>query len=81
MKINEMICADAREVADAGLLQPSGVFLGLLNKGYLRHDGLEHVMAFAPIRPSWRRRHWSSPRVMASSYAVMIASRHCSLLC
>ena len=34
---------------------------------------------YSPIRPSWRRRHWS-PRVMAGSYAVMIASRHCSLL-
>ena len=42
--------ASTREAADAGLLQPSGVFLGLLNKGYLRHDGPEHVMAFAPTR-------------------------------
>ena len=39
-----------REAADVGLLQPSGVFLRLLNKGYLRHDGPEHVMVFAPTR-------------------------------
>ena len=29
---------------------PSGCFLGKLDKDYLRHDGPEHVMAFAPTR-------------------------------
>jgi len=42
--------AFAREVACAGLFEPRGVFLGALNERYLRHDGPEHVMAFAPTR-------------------------------
>ncbi len=42
--------AVVREVASAGLFEPRGVFLGALNKRYLRHDGPEHVMAFAPTR-------------------------------
>jgi len=42
--------ATEREVARAGLTGPSGVFLGRLGSHYLRHDGPEHVMAFAPTR-------------------------------
>lgn len=42
--------ATSREIRKAGLLQPSGVFLGQLSERYLRHDGPEHVMAFAPTR-------------------------------
>jgi type IV secretion system protein VirD4 len=42
--------ASPREVAKAGLLQPAGVMLGSLRGNYLRHDGPEHVMAFAPTR-------------------------------
>ena len=38
------------EVRDAGLLGDQGVFLGRLGQDYLRHDGPEHVMAFAPTR-------------------------------
>ena len=38
------------EVVDAGLLKPTGVFLGRHGADYLRHDGPEHVMAFAPTR-------------------------------
>jgi len=34
----------------AGLLRPVGVFLSRFDGEYLRHDGLEHVMAFAPTR-------------------------------
>lgn len=34
----------------AGLLGKGGVFLGQLRGAYLRHDGPEHVMAFAPTR-------------------------------
>ena len=34
----------------AGLLKPAGVFLGSHGPAYLRHDGPEHVMAFAPTR-------------------------------
>lgn len=42
--------ADAREVRDAGLLRPDGVILGRWRNGYLRHDGPEHVLCFAPPR-------------------------------
>jgi len=42
--------ASAREIEQAGLLRPAGVFLGRLGRQYLRHDGPEHVMAFAPTR-------------------------------
>ena len=38
------------EVEGAGLLKPAGVFLGSHGPAYLRHDGPEHVMAFAPTR-------------------------------
>ena len=42
--------AGRKEIARAGLLRPTGVFLGQLDHHYLRHDGPEHVMAFAPTR-------------------------------
>ena len=39
-----------REIRRAGLLGGRGVFLGDFEGNYLRHDGAEHVMAFAPTR-------------------------------
>ncbi|HTM81613.1 conjugal transfer protein TraG [Asticcacaulis sp.] len=42
--------ARSAEVEAAGLLRDRGVFLGRLGADYLRHDGPEHVMAFAPTR-------------------------------
>ncbi len=42
--------ATSRDVEGAGLFRPAGVFLGRLGGRYLRHDGPEHVMAFAPTR-------------------------------
>ena len=47
--------AKTRDVKAAGLLKPEGVFLGrwkadYLRHAYIRHDGPEHVMAFAPTR-------------------------------
>ena len=42
--------ADRAEVRAAGLLGPDGVVLGKLGRGYLRHDGPEHVLCFAPTR-------------------------------
>jgi len=42
--------ADAAEIHKAGLTDPAGVFLGLHRERYLRHDGPEHVLAFAPTR-------------------------------
>lgn len=38
------------EVRSAGLLGPDGVVLGRLERQYLRHDGPEHVLCFAPTR-------------------------------
>ena len=38
------------EISRAGLTRDTGVFLGRHGSRYLRHDGPEHVMAFAPTR-------------------------------
>jgi type IV secretion system protein VirD4 len=42
--------ANTVEVKAAGLLGPDGVVLGRLDSAYLRHDGPEHVLCFAPTR-------------------------------
>jgi type IV secretion system protein VirD4 len=42
--------ASLREVTGAGLTRSTGIVLGQLGPQYLRHDGPEHVMAFAPTR-------------------------------
>jgi type IV secretion system protein VirD4 len=42
--------ANADEIKKAGMLGPDGVVLGRLDSGYLRHDGPEHVLCFAPTR-------------------------------
>lgn len=42
--------ASEREVRAAGMFGDRGVFLGRLDRNYLRHEGPEHVMAFAPTR-------------------------------
>src|ERR1700686_2762117 len=42
--------AETREVRHAGLFGPDGVLLGRWRDGYLRHDGPEHVLCFAPTR-------------------------------
>jgi type IV secretion system protein VirD4 len=45
--------ADPREIQQAGLIRAAGVFLGKLSGkvlAYLRHDGPEHVIVFAPTR-------------------------------
>ncbi|MCP1222304.1 conjugal transfer protein TraG [Acetobacter orientalis] len=42
--------ADAVEVKEAGLLDPDGVVLGRWDQDYLRHNGPEHVLCFAPTR-------------------------------
>ena len=38
------------EIRRSGLTGPAGVFLGRKDGDYLRHEGPEHVMAFAPTR-------------------------------
>jgi type IV secretion system protein VirD4 len=42
--------AEKGEVKAAGLLGQDGVVLGKLKRDYLRHDGPEHVLCFAPTR-------------------------------
>ncbi|MBO6756389.1 MAG: conjugal transfer protein TraG [Roseibium sp.] len=42
--------AETKDVAAAGLLDPDGVVLGRFARDYLRHDGPEHVLCFAPTR-------------------------------
>jgi type IV secretion system protein VirD4 len=42
--------ASPRDIRAAGLAADAGVFLGSTASHYLRHDGPEHVMAFAPTR-------------------------------
>lgn len=42
--------AEDREIRAAGLLGPDGVVLGKFDRDYLRHDGPEHVLCFAPTR-------------------------------
>jgi type IV secretion system protein VirD4 len=42
--------ATPREVRAAGLAGPDGVVLGRLGREYLRHDGPERVLCFAPTR-------------------------------
>ncbi|MEH3117263.1 MAG: conjugal transfer protein TraG [Methylorubrum populi] len=42
--------ASPEEVKAAGLLGSDGVLLGRLDRDYLRHDGPEHVLCFAPTR-------------------------------
>ncbi len=42
--------ANEDEVVRAGLLSPDGVVLGRFERRYLRHDGPEHVLCFAPTR-------------------------------
>jgi type IV secretion system protein VirD4 len=42
--------ATALEIRAAGLSVPDGVVLGQFERDYLRHDGPEHVLCFAPTR-------------------------------
>ncbi|WP_176591856.1 conjugal transfer protein TraG [Sphingobium sp. EM0848] len=42
--------ASSRDVRRAGLYRPAGVMLGRHGHHYSRHEGPEHVMAFAPTR-------------------------------
>ncbi|MFN4205327.1 MAG: conjugal transfer protein TraG [Agrobacterium albertimagni] len=42
--------AGDEEIRSAGLLGPDGVVLGKYERDYLRHDGPEHVLCFAPTR-------------------------------
>ncbi|WP_292894577.1 conjugal transfer protein TraG [Nitratireductor sp.] len=42
--------ADRKDVTTSGLLSPDGVVLGRFEQRYLRHDGPEHVLCFAPTR-------------------------------
>src|SRR3546814_7565759 len=46
-----MLCRfTAKEILGAGLLGDDGGVLGRFERDYLRHDGPEHVLCFAPTR-------------------------------
>ncbi|MEM7693238.1 MAG: conjugal transfer protein TraG [Pseudomonadota bacterium] len=42
--------AASDDIGKAGLLSPDGAVLGRWDKSYLRHDGPEHILCFAPTR-------------------------------
>lgn len=42
--------AGTADIRKAGLDQPAGIFLGKYRNDYLRHEGPEHVLTFAPTR-------------------------------
>lgn len=42
--------ADRHDIGKADLLSDQGVVLGRFGEQYLRHDGAEHIIAFAPTR-------------------------------
>ncbi|MGB3805487.1 MAG: conjugal transfer protein TraG [Sphingopyxis granuli] len=42
--------AERTEIERTGLLGPDGVVLGRYEREYLRHDGPEHILCFAPTR-------------------------------
>lgn len=42
--------ATRKEIEAEGMVGPDGVVLGKLDRDYLRHDGPEHVLCFAPTR-------------------------------
>src|SRR3546814_15315663 len=42
--------ASDREIRKAGMLGSDGVILGRMGGAYLRHDGAEHLLCFAPTR-------------------------------
>jgi len=42
--------ADAGDIRRAGMLGETGVILGRFGRRYLRHDGAEHILCFAPTR-------------------------------
>jgi len=42
--------ASMKEIRAAGLLRDCGLFIGKAGGCYLRHDGPDHIMAFAPTR-------------------------------
>ena len=42
--------AGDKDISAAEMFKPKGVFLGQFDDRYLRHDGPEHVLTFAPTR-------------------------------
>lgn len=42
--------AERADIERTGLLGPDGVILGRYERDYLRHDGPEHILCFAPTR-------------------------------
>jgi hypothetical protein len=59
--------ATPTEILAAGLTAPDGVVLGRLARDYLRHDGPEHVLCFAPCG--------THPRVRAAIHKAAARSK------
>lgn len=79
--------ATKREVDSAGLHGDAGVFLGKLGGHYLRHDGPEHVMAFAPTRSGKgvglvvpTLLSWTGSAVMLASLVLVAAAPNFAVL-
>jgi type IV secretion system protein VirD4 len=53
------------------LLGPDGVALGRLGGSYLRHDGPEHVLCFAPTRPG-KGAGLVSPTLLTWPYSTIV---------
>ncbi|KAB2904424.1 MAG: conjugal transfer protein TraG, partial [Burkholderiaceae bacterium] len=68
--------ANADDIRKAGLSSPAGVFLGLHDGQYLRHDGPEHILAFAPTR-SGKGVGLVVPTLLSWPASVGLNSRQC----
>lgn len=67
--------ATEREVRAAGLLGLDGTVLGQLGRAYVRHDGPEHVLCFAPTR-SGRLEAALARRLDRMTHAIERLERH-----
>ena len=69
--------AAPKEIEKAGLLGPDGVVLGRYRRAYLRHDGPEHVLCFAPTRSGKGvglvipREAWPRPTVRSDQRQIL----------
>src|SRR3546814_11312674 len=73
--------AKRREIKRAGLLADNGVVLGRFAHNYLRHDGPEHVLCFAPTRSGKRAGLVISPLPTWPGSAFVLALKGVHLEC
>jgi type IV secretion system protein VirD4 len=63
--------ATRQEMKRAGLLGDTGVVLGQYGRRYLRHDGPEHIIGFAPTR-SGKGVSWVIPTLLTYPHSVLV---------